>query len=344
MKSIRKYNKYQILFSFLFITVFTFPQSFAQKKQSEYSLLVDDCEKGKYNKIDAVIIADSTDILLEHYFNGFSEDDLHKCYSVTKSITSLLFGVLEKKNQLPGLNDKLFNYFPEYKELFKKNPDKKKITIKHLLTMTAGFKWNEFGGIPPKLSESDDVIKAILELPMDSEPGTKFTYNSGVSVILGRLLEKFSNKRYEELLSEFFKILGVNNFKIDYLTDDVANSGAGLWMTARGLTKVGQFLLKNDNRFISSEWIKKSTKKMVERGNHSDYAMHWWRYDKDNKILKLLNNTEIYFASGHGGQFLWVLPELGKTVVVFSSNYSNGKEAHELFYDHIAKILLEDVK
>ncbi len=305
----------------------------------QYSDLTNDIETGKYGVIDAYIIATEDSILYEKYFNSFEKDQLHKCYSVTKSITSLLYGIAYKNNELPDLESPIINFFPKYKHIFLKDQRKTKITLYNLFTMTAGFEWDEFGGVPKKYSESEDFIGSILEIPLDSEPGTKFTYNTGVSILLGEILKRITHRNYDEILkSELFDKLDINNYKLHFIAPGIPNSGGGLEMQARDLIKIGQMLLKNGDNIIPAEWINISTAKYVERGERSDYGFQWWRYDNDNPIAKKLKTNDIYFASGFGGQFLWIIPHWNITIVSFAKNFQNGKEGHQILSDHIINI------
>lgn len=301
----------------------------------DFGKLTDAVEKGKYGNIDAIIIADADSIIYEKYFNGFNADRLHECFSLTKSVTSILYGIAAGEGKLPELDTPVIEFLPEYKKIFIHEASKGKITLRHLLTMTAGLEWNEFGGIPKKLSESDDFVKAVLSLPMASPPGNKFIYNTSVSVLLGVLLEKFTGVSFEDYLrSKLFDKLGIYKYKLDYVTDGIANSGAGLSLKAKDLIKIGQMLLKKGNGILPPEWIKLSTAKHVERGKRSDYGFQWWRYDNAGDIASRLSFNDLFFASGFGGQFLWVIPHWNITIMTFERNFENGKEAHKMFADY----------
>lgn len=297
-------------------------------------------EKGIYGSIDAVLIANSDSILYENYFNDFEKDELHKCYSVTKSITSILFGVASKNDQLPVLDTPIQEFFPEYSDIFIKEPEKQKINLYQMFTMTAGFEWNEFGGIPRKYSESSDFIRSILEIPLESEPGTKFIYNTAISVLLGEILKRITKRNFDEYLkSELFEKLNITNYKLAFVAEGIPNSGGGLEMKADDLIKIGMMMLNNGAGIIPKEWINISTAKHVERGSGSDYGFHWWKYDSNTPIGKAVKINDIYFASGHGGQFLWVIPHANLTVTVFSKNFSQPKLPHKLFQDFILPII-----
>lgn len=304
-----------------------------------FNKLINDINVNKYGKIEAVVIANPDSILFESYFNGFKRDSLHKCYSITKSITSLLFGARDVKNLPPDIKNKLASYYPEYTPVFQSDSQKFNITLNHLFTMTAGFEWKQFAGVPPEIAKSDDVLEALLQIKLDSKPGTKFTYNSGVTVLLGNILERITKTKFEDFLkSKLFDKLKIENYKLEYLANTIANTGSGLSMQAIDLIKIGQMLLKNGGELIDPDWIRLSTQKHVERGSHSDYAFQWWRYDMKNEIATALKN-DVYFASGHAGQFLWVIPHSQITVLVFSDNIKNPKLPHLLFKEHIVPML-----
>jgi len=296
-------------------------------------------KSGKYGKIEALIIANADSVIYQKYFGSFKKEDKHKCFSVTKSITSLLYGIAVKDGKLPPLETPVMNFFPEYKEIFQKDSLKRKITLYNLFTMTAGFEWKEFGGVPKKFSESDDFYRSILEIPLNSKPGEKFTYNSAVSDLLGKILERISGESYSSLLRDsLFLKLGIKDYELDFVSPSAPNSGAGLKMKAEDLVKIGQMLLKNGAGIIPEKWIDISTAKYIERGAHSDYGFQWWRYDALDSIAIKSKVNDIFFASGYGGQFLWVIPHLGITVVSFARNFDDGKLSHGIIRDYIIPI------
>ena len=143
----RKINSLLILFLLASLQL-SFSQASSTVKQNNFRRLDSLIVSGKFGKINSLIIVKNDSLLFEKYYNGFTRDSLQNLYSVTKSVTSLLFGVAAKQFLLPDLETPIYKFFPEYRLIFDRTPAKKKIKLIHLFTMTAGLDWEEFKGYP----------------------------------------------------------------------------------------------------------------------------------------------------------------------------------------------------
>jgi len=170
--------------------------------------------------IHSVVVIRRGTLLFEHYRNGDDEcwgvplgnvahgpETKHDLRSVTKSVTSLLLGIALERKLIGSIDEPMFNWFPEYSDL--RTPDKERISLRHLLTMSAGFEWDEF--IPyndPKNSEvrmlmSSDQYRYTLEQPVASPPGQVWNYNSGGSALLGAVVSKAAGNALDRVAREF---------------------------------------------------------------------------------------------------------------------------------------------
>ena len=101
-------------------------------------------EKGYYGNVHSLIIIHNNGLALEKYFKGWTRHMHHPCYSMTKSFTSALIGIAIKNGFIKSVNENLLDFFPEYEGQISNLDDRKKaITLKDLLTMSAGFQWDE---------------------------------------------------------------------------------------------------------------------------------------------------------------------------------------------------------
>jgi CubicO group peptidase (beta-lactamase class C family) len=122
--------------------------------------------------------------------------------SVTKTITSVIIGVATTSKEFPDLSTTVLSFFDTIQV---KNIDdrKRRMTIRHLLTMTAGFEWNEnLHYSDPKndcsqMEASFDWIQYVINKPMAVEPGQSFNYNSGASELLAYIFRKATGKDIE---------------------------------------------------------------------------------------------------------------------------------------------------
>ena len=151
--------------------------------------LIADIESGKLQNIHGLLIIKDDKLTLEKYFDDFDRDELHYSASVSKSFASVLLGIAIDKGFFEGdiysvLNRKVSALFPEYAEIIAKDSLKKELKLKHILSMTAGFDWDEHS--PPytddrndcnRINHSSDPLKFLFERKLTSEPGTEFYYN-----------------------------------------------------------------------------------------------------------------------------------------------------------------------
>ena len=164
-------------------------------------------------------------LVFEEYFKGhkFEYDSLdhhgelatwdrtmlHKAMSVTKSIASACIGIAVDKGFIESVHQSIFDYLPEYQHLNTNGKDE--ITIEHLLTMTSGLEWEEWG-VPLSSSDNDiiglwfnckDPVSCIVERPMVSEPGKNFIYSGGNSIVLGEIIKNATKMTIDEFADSY---------------------------------------------------------------------------------------------------------------------------------------------
>src|SRR5262249_16891667 len=158
------------------------------------------------------------------------------------------------------------------------DPDKAKIRLRDLLTMQAGLSWDEwtFPYTDPRnthvqMLRSDDPIRYVFEQPVVAEPGTKFSYSSGNSIVLGKIISKATGKRVEKFAEQFlFDPLGITDFYWAKYPGEIVQTGGGLFLRPRDMAKIGCLYLNagrwRGKQVVSENWVKESTK--VQLGKH----------------------------------------------------------------------------
>jgi len=297
-----------------------------------------------YNKTNPVthslLIYKDDELLFEKYYNGFNETKLANLKSVTKSITSLLIGVAIDKGMIKNENQKLIEIMPE---LFDKVSDEKKkeITIRHLLTMSAGFEWNNFGGKWRNgWDNSKEPNKYLIEkVPLKNNPGEIWNYNSGISHLLSGIIKKCSGiNTFEFAKRNLLDPLSIKEIKWEKASDGNERGNSELWLKPKDLAKIGLLML-NDGRWknkqiISKHWIDKSTKKYFDGFTQiGGYGYHWH--------TRKFGKYKSYLAAGWGGQFLIVIPALN-LVVVNTSKWNVAKSTYIIF-ELIEKYLIKNL-
>ena len=261
-------------------------------------------------------------LVFESYFNGAQSTDLFDVRSVTKSIISTLAGMAVEDGSIPDLDASIAPFVSEFSEQIPASIEQ--VTIRHLLTMTGGWTYDEWNSssYTEWISAKDREAWSIL-LPHPNTPGSVFTYNSAAVHLLGIVVEKSVGMSLEAYASQkLFAPLGITDVEWEMFPSGYPNGGAGIDLHARDLAKIGQLFLQNGMsgaaQVIPSAWIEEATTpKHGSMGtfgplNGLSYGYLWW--------TDTFDGNPVYFAWGYGGQFIFVAPHL-ELVVVTTTNY-----------------------
>jgi CubicO group peptidase (beta-lactamase class C family) len=275
--------------------------------------------------IHHVMIIRNGYIVAQCDFYPYAHDQLHLLNSVTKSVMSAAIGIAIDEGVITSIEDPVLDYFPD--QTFENPSDfKSRLTIKNLLTMTAGFDWSEDGnyGAPydswTQMKQSDNAINYIMNKPVTTEPGKTFYYNTGASYLLSALITQKTGKPASEYVFEkIFQPIGIKDYYWLIDNQGISFGGSALLLRTEDLAKFGYLYLNNgkwgNQQIIPEAYVKESTALSIETPNglagHSGYGYHWW-----------MNSSEGYSGRGFRGQYLFVVPE-ENIVVVFYSGLAN---------------------
>lgn len=302
---------------------------------------VNKINSGHFGVLHSLLIFKDRKLVLEEYFNGFDRDDVHAMQSVTKSITSLLIGTAIDRSKIEGIGKKVMDFLPEYKSIA---DDKwNKITLKHLLTMSAGVGWTEteVNSLMGNYNNIETVLKRVPKI----DPGTKFNYESPNMALLAGVIKKstgiHANKFAEKYL---FGPLGIKKFDWKNSRNDGQPDCSGsLFLRPRDMVKIGLLILNNgkykNRQIVSEKWIKESTFRQIDVPNSilGGYGYLWWL------VKRQYNGKEIngIIANGLGSQFIVIFPEYNLVVVTTGGNENNGK--HEAPLNLVALNILAPI-
>jgi len=280
--------------------------------------------------------------------------EIHTLQSVSKTITSIVIGAARLRGDFPDLDTPVLNFFDTSKV---KNIDdrKRKMTIRHLLTMSAGFDWNE--DLPyqdPKntgtqMEMANDWVAYTIDRPMAHEPGSTFQYNSGASQILSYIFRVAVGKDVEEYAAEHvFAPLDITNFYWKRAPGGLPDTEGGVYLNPRDLAKLWYLFLKNGvwngKQIVSADWIKDSTTphmQVGQRGSGIGYGLKWWLYPygKDNSKF-------VWAGSGFGGQLPFAFPEYDMVTVITSWNIgtTGPRMTRRDAMDHILGLISDPAK
>jgi CubicO group peptidase (beta-lactamase class C family) len=299
--------------------------------------------KTNENKIQSVLLIIDDQIIIEEYLNGQTLDQKHDLRSITKSIRSILLGIAIDNRFIDNVNDPISKYLKSPKP--KKNIDKRKekITIKDLLKMSSGLDCNDWDkkskGQEDKVYKKKDWLQYTLNLPMINEPGTVSNYCSMDTILVAEIISQASGLTINKFAEQYlFKPLNINNVSWGYTSKkEIISSGKRLYMTSRDMAKIGQLILNNgkwnEKQVVSENWITESTAPKTKITG-IDYGYLWWNIPFRVNEKTYVSKT----ATGNGGQYIFVLPELDM-VAVFTGNAYNSDE-DKLPFKVMAEILL----
>lgn len=292
-----------------------------QGMDSEYLLKMIDFIQNNQKETHGLLIIRNGYLINETYFYPYQKDLKHVINSCAKSITSALVGIAIGEGYLKSVDEKVLPYFSDLK-VDRVNAGKRALTVKHLLTMTTGFDWNEDGSYGSdrdtwtQMWRSPNQIQYILDRPMQGEPGKDFYYCTGASHLLSGILQKATGKSTLQYGQEkLFESMGIRDVYWPTDLNGVNVGGGGIYMTPSDMARFGYLYLKrgkwNGRQLIPEQWIDVSTKKQINTphglAGRYGYAYQWW-----------INRFGGYSARGYGGQYIFVLPEY-EMVIVFTS-------------------------
>jgi CubicO group peptidase (beta-lactamase class C family) len=298
-------------------------------------------EAWKEANVHAVVVARHGALVYERYFAGddqlwgkplgrvsYDASKLHDVRSVTKSITSLVVGIAVGNGWIKDLDAPVFSFFPEYADL--RTPEKDRITLRHLLTMSAGLAWDESlpysnpANSESRMYEARDPYRYVLERPVADPPGEVYNYCTGAPSLLGAVLRKVTGKEIDQLEKEvLLGPLGITDAEwIKFENGDVM-SGGGLRLRPRDLVKIGQLVLARGTwqgrQVVPASWIDESTAPQINGFGTMFYGYQWWLG------RSLVKRREIDWVAGvgYGGQRLFIVPSEDIVAVVLAGHYDS---------------------
>lgn len=319
---------------------------------------VADARAGRFGQLDHVIVAQHGKTLVDVAFRraehaaeaGSFEDavynyddsrwhpyyagsDLHTMQSMTKSVVSMLVGAAIDDGFIPSTETLVTQWFASSAPT---DARWTRASLEDLLTMRSGIDWNE--SLPytdPNntciaLEASDDWVGFVLARPMREEPGTRFDYNSGVSVLLGKILREATGETVTDYAARrLFEPLGIDDFYWKQTPRGETDTEGGLYLRPADQARLAQLMLQRGEwegkPLLPSAWVDTSTQPIIDEVNPdadtgTGYGYQWWVPSHAE------GERFIYAASGYGGQFMIVIPELDAVVVLNAWNHRKSPE------------------
>ena len=325
----------------------------------------EDIQNGDYGLVDHFLIIRNGKVIADHHYKQdyktiakdydptlhqynydhpdwhpyYNYTDLHSLQSVTKTVTSLLMGIAYDEGLLMDLDEPVYPLFSAY-NIDLSDERKRSITLRNLLTMQSGISWDENSVYADDAENncivmelSDNWIQYVLDRPMATNPGGRFVYNSGVSVLLGKIVQMATGQRIDKWAEEkLFGPLGIDDYYWKITPKGEVDTEGGLYLNPYDLAKIAQLTLNRGKwegqQIVSEEWVDDSTKPWVNLDSRYSYGYQWW-------IGHHGDHGNSYNMRGYGGQIVNIVPKYDLILVFNGWNiHANSKRRTDRILDN----------
>ena len=291
----------------------------------------------------AVLIVHDGKLRLERYGLGYDASGRWTSFSVAKSFTSTLVGAALRDGAIKSMDDKVSDYIPEMK-----GSVYDEVSLRQLLTMTSGVKWNEdyadpnsdvarFNGHKPE-DGVDSLVSYMRRLPREVPVGTRWHYSTGETNLVGVLLARAVQKPLATYLSEKIWMPAGMEQQATWILNRSGQeiSGCCVQASPRDYARFGLFILGGarigGQSIVPDGWLAEATSQRtgIDRPGRG-YGYQWWTYTDGT-----------FAARGIFGQGIFIDPKR-RIVIVSNADWGAGatdrvaSEAREAFYRAVQK-------
>ena len=305
--------------------------------------MMDGINTGRFLGIDSVTIVRNNTLLLHAVYPrsleqfddwiGNTDSERHVMHSTSKSFTSALIGIAIDQGYIASVDIPFYDLF-SYGNYMNPDPRKATMTLEDALTMRLGLQWDEwslpYGTVGNDLEDltrnNTDYAKALLDLPMVSNPGTSFTYNTAATIAIGQALQNAVGVPMADFADmHLFLPLQIQTAEWGRTPTGLPNGGSGLFLEPRDMIKFGQLYISggvwNGEQVISSAWSGVSVEQHVilNWDLSSGYGYQWWLggFGLRGQLI------EAWSTRGFGGQDIFCIPSLNLVVAFTGQNYTS---------------------
>ena len=278
-------------------------------------------EKGQHEARAVVVLYDGK-LQAEHYAPGFDRNSRMLGWSMAKSVTSALIGLLVKQGKLD------VNKPAPVREWADAKDKRHAITLKHLLQQTSGLDFEEnyakYSDATRMLFDRADMAAYTASRPMKVAPGTEFYYSSGNANILSRIVRQAVGdpNYYSFIYDSLFRKIGMHSAVMEPDASGTMVGSSYVFATARDWAKFGLLYynngMVNGQQLFSNDWVKKSLAPFAA-DKLQQYGYQFWLngFNKENPSQKKFPAApaDMFYAGGYAGQNVFVIPSK-KLVIV----------------------------
>jgi len=308
--------------------------------------------------VHAIVVLRHGAVVAERYYTGrdrsiwslhastvqFDASMRHDLRSVSKSVTSLLWGIAQGEGRMPPLDTPVLDLYPELADL--KSQGRDRITLRQLFTMSSGLAWEEpirygLGNDETGLYWRSSQARYLFDRPL--APGKPaFNYNGGATAVIADILARRTGMPVDRYAQQkLFAPLGITQWEWQKDVRGRPMAFAGLRLRPRDLASIGQLVLQRGQwqgkQLIPAQWIAESLTPHVETGDGLQYGYQWW-----SGMVDAAGGKQRWHAGfGNGGQRLFIVPALDLVVVINAGGYDDagsGRHSSALFRSIAAQL------
>jgi CubicO group peptidase (beta-lactamase class C family) len=294
-------------------------------------------------QVTSVLLLVDGKVAYEHYFNGATAETLNDVRSASKSVTALLVGAAIGDGHLPGVQARVYDYFPEFTAQHTVDPRLLGTTVEDLLTMSSLWECddeNAFStGNEERMYVTERWLDFALSLPVkgfapwmtrpeDSPHGRTHAYCTANSFVLGAVVERATKMPLADYAAQVLeRPLGITRSHWNRSPEGIGMGGGGTRYRSRDLARLGELVLAGGRwqgkQLIPATYVQAMIRPQAQAGDGSDYGYQWWGL----KLPVDGRETTVWAMSGNGGNYVFVMPEK-KLVAVVTSQAYNRSFAH----------------
>jgi CubicO group peptidase (beta-lactamase class C family) len=263
-------------------------------------------------------------LIADAYRYPYDGSIYHDLASVTKSVMTTLIGIAADQGRL-DLDQTVLSFFPD-RTIANRDARKARITVRHLLAMSSGLRWDSAADEESQLLASPDWVQFGLDLPARSEPGTAFVYSSSGMHLLSAILTEVTGMTALEFARvHLFEPLGITEVHWRSDPQGYTRGWGDLSMFPHDVAKLGFLFLHHGawegRQIVSSEWVDQATSRRISTGGsqYGEYGYGWWVSPKGEELAYFL-------AAGRNGQRVLVVPALDLVLVTTAQSDSAFEE------------------
>lgn len=294
-----------------------------KKLQAVIDSSFDQAGQDAYKKTLGIAVVYNNELIAEKYYDQYNYTTKFHGWSMTKSVTGALAGILSDEGKLDITKPV---DIPEWA-----NDERKNITLENIIQMSSGLKWFEnyftISDATLMLMQSEDMYSYIIKSELEHEPGTHWNYSSGdANLLSGIIRQTLKNDNYYHALAyqKLFYRIGMLNTLVETDASGLFVASSYSYGSTRDWARFGMLFLNNGifngDTIISGDWVK--FMKTPATASEGTYAGTFWLDEPVPENSLTDAPDDLFFADGFLGQRIYIIPS--KNLVVVRMGYGMG--------------------